>query len=340
MARGSYLRSFVGGPAKDTALLRPQHLPHWGARQQAQDLRKSLFDPEDAAPGSTSHSSEFPATSRFATPGFAPQNAAGQNVASLDPAERSGGSTEASVSLAHGVKTTKSASIRQDDAQFATEISPAHSIPTSQLNAPGGKQHNARPSHAAESSIARSAVPHPESGSDILRAAADASAASTLSQLKKDAVRSVADLVPRRGPSTPEATDHRSSDHQSFLQSSLQPGLRPRSPATDPTPAPAGSLRPASGSTKSEGRKVVEDEAAKGTPNFRIAIPFLRPLANGQVPAKQHEVKSSGNSIHIGNVDIHIVPPPAPVVRQPARQRAALTAMARGFTSSFGLNQG
>ncbi len=49
------------------------------------------------------------------------------------------------------------------------------------------------------------------------------------------------------------------------------------------------------------------------------------------------------NTVHIGKIDIHITPPPAPVVpRRTMRQMPANSgaALARGFLSSFGLRQG
>ena len=74
--------------------------------------------------------------------------------------------------------------------------------------------------------------------------------------------------------------------------------------------------------------------------------PIITPLPPVQVhqmvSGNQVEQKQLGNSVRIGSIDIHISPPPAPVVKPPARPRApiAAAAMSRGFTSSFGLNQG
>lgn len=49
-----------------------------------------------------------------------------------------------------------------------------------------------------------------------------------------------------------------------------------------------------------------------------------------------------GNSIHIGSIDVHIVPPPAvPAKVAPTRAKSGSTStLSRGFTSSFGLRQG
>ena len=49
----------------------------------------------------------------------------------------------------------------------------------------------------------------------------------------------------------------------------------------------------------------------------------------------------SGNSVHIGKIDIHIAPPPVLAHRQVARRTTApAVTMSRGFASSFGLTQG
>jgi hypothetical protein len=48
------------------------------------------------------------------------------------------------------------------------------------------------------------------------------------------------------------------------------------------------------------------------------------------------------NSVHIGTIDIHITPPPTPAIQPVATapKPVALSPLARGFTSSFGLRQG
>ena len=56
----------------------------------------------------------------------------------------------------------------------------------------------------------------------------------------------------------------------------------------------------------------------------------------------QSAATAQGNTVHIGTIDIHIAPPPTPPIQPVATapKPVALSPLARGFTSSFGLRQG
>ncbi|MEG4318612.1 MULTISPECIES: hypothetical protein [unclassified Microcoleus] len=56
----------------------------------------------------------------------------------------------------------------------------------------------------------------------------------------------------------------------------------------------------------------------------------------------QSTATARGNTVHIGTIDIHIAPPPTPPIQPVATapKPVALSPLARGFTSSFGLRQG
>ena len=56
----------------------------------------------------------------------------------------------------------------------------------------------------------------------------------------------------------------------------------------------------------------------------------------------QSTATAQGNTVHIGTIDIHIAPPPTPPIQPVATapKPVALSPLARGFTSSFGLRQG
>ena len=56
----------------------------------------------------------------------------------------------------------------------------------------------------------------------------------------------------------------------------------------------------------------------------------------------QSATTAQSNTVHIGTIDIHIAPPPTPPIQpvSTAPKPVALSPLARGFTSSFGLRQG
>jgi hypothetical protein len=77
----------------------------------------------------------------------------------------------------------------------------------------------------------------------------------------------------------------------------------------------------------------------------------LRPpdrRGSSETPAKEHlpaelpSHPSPANTVHIGTIDIHIAPPPAPPLQSRAAgaKPAALAPLSRGFASPFGLRQG
>jgi hypothetical protein len=94
-------------------------------------------------------------------------------------------------------------------------------------------------------------------------------------------------------------------------------------------------------------------EPAIVPPAFGNAKPQPRPARaaemNPLVPAPQPQrpvaaapsQPRSGNTVHIGTVDIHIAPPSFPHKAAPARvPAAAVSSLARGFLTSIGLRQG
>jgi len=73
------------------------------------------------------------------------------------------------------------------------------------------------------------------------------------------------------------------------------------------------------------------------------AIPKPAATSSARFTNSREQEKAQRNSVHIGKIDIHIAPPPAPAVsRRSMRQMPGNSgaALARGFLSSFGLRQG
>lgn len=59
-------------------------------------------------------------------------------------------------------------------------------------------------------------------------------------------------------------------------------------------------------------------------------------------PTPSPSLTPKGNTVHIGSIDIHIVPPPTapPKVTPTVSKPVSTSSLSRGFTSSFGLRQG
>lgn len=72
------------------------------------------------------------------------------------------------------------------------------------------------------------------------------------------------------------------------------------------------------------------------TQNFDLLPPSDRRASHFPIAT------STGNTVHIGTIDIHITPPPTPPIQPVATapKPVSLTPLARGFTSGFGLRQG
>jgi hypothetical protein len=337
MARVSYLRTFVAGPAKAAPALRPPRVPLWGPRQPANDLRSNdyrnpVVAPQDTAPDAVSTDSVSASSDIAAPPSITPRSVQSTAV-SIHPTERS--PEPASKPPSTPLSSSK------DDAPLVAQLSPVYPRPISQPHMPSARQGQMQTSPISASLIERSVVSnasHSESVANLPLSQAASSIASELRRRKNEASQAFAELaqMPRRKDrelATLEARDQKSS--QSLLQPKSPDDIALRHPA-----AKTGSpVRLEPGSKMSEGREVAERER-RADQDRRASIPALRAIPRSPGSSKQAELKPSGNSIHIGNVDIHILPPPAPVVRQPVGQRAAVAAMSRGFTSSFGLNQG
>jgi hypothetical protein len=83
------------------------------------------------------------------------------------------------------------------------------------------------------------------------------------------------------------------------------------------------------------------------SPEVSESVVILQVPQNDSVRQKfdrppQSTATAQGNTVHIGTIDIHIAPPPTPPIQPVATapKPVALSPLARGFTSSFGLRQG
>jgi len=157
---------------------------------------------------------------------------------------------------------------------------------------------------------------------------------------------SPADSAPRREtpkpattpsvqPSPYSAITPQSSNPSSNASSNAKPAPAPPSPSA-PFTANSAEPRDRNGPTSSASRTELE-------PLLLLERASLRSAAAPAAPPRDAEKAESRSTVHIGKIDIHIAPPPAPAVpRRVMRQMPANpgAALASGFLSSFGLRQG
>lgn len=140
-----------------------------------------------------------------------------------------------------------------------------------------------------------------------------------------------------RVPSPHPASTFRTNSYlQGVVSSPLVnlPGAPPRSDITELS---------ARADVNSEASELSKKAAAGNSLTMPPTILASTPVhAHQLISSKQVEQKQTTNLVRIGIIDIHISPPPAPVIKQHGRPRVPVpaAAMSRGFTSSFGLNQG
>lgn len=87
--------------------------------------------------------------------------------------------------------------------------------------------------------------------------------------------------------------------------------------------------------SKFEGPRDREDSLGR-EPNDRLPL-----IERAVEPARKSDSPREGNKVHIGTVDIQIIPPATPPNQPAARQPPSVnrTMISRGFTSSYGLRQ-
>ena len=91
------------------------------------------------------------------------------------------------------------------------------------------------------------------------------------------------------------------------------------------------------------GRKAAVDTPPRAHPEVAVlqqATPVPHDTTRNPAATRQADEKRSGNAVHIGSVDIHIQPAPAPVPRHRVRHPTPPGPITRGFAPFFGLSQG
>ena len=323
MARTSYLRAIAGQTAPASAL-RPPRIPLWGRpRISGLDFPSTSLDPQ-----ATTSDSDRPVSDLRAEP---------------NPSDRSIRSSGVSIETsAPRSPESRSAKMPSLDAPPVAQVSDVQrTIPRAEASS------------------------HPSSSNEVRKP--DASPAvhtSTVNPMtpRLESVASRQETASPAGPDSPRQKILRGEHSQAFApqvsvniplqhaphavlspEASLQPKIRARNAALNTTAEEEARARPESLSPRLEmhSRREAEEAPDRRASALRQTASLFPSPERASGPTKNPDDRPSGNSIHIGSVDIHITPPPAPAPRQAPRQRtAAVTAMSRGFMSSFGLSQG
>jgi hypothetical protein len=146
------------------------------------------------------------------------------------------------------------------------------------------------------------------------------------------------DSAPRRETTNPVTTPS--------VDPSPHTAITPQSSVTKSAPPPPSPSTPSTvNSVETRDRNDPTPSASKRglDPLLILERASLRSLGGQPAPPRDSEKAESRNTVHIGKIDIHIAPPPAPAVpRRVMRQMPANpgAALASGFLSSFGLRQG
>jgi hypothetical protein len=299
----SYLRSSAARASKRAGTLRSPRMPVWGLCRPAEDfLRSNLAAGERELPDTDRHSKVSSHTKQV---------------------ERIINPPEGKAEREH--KTTRTP---KGVPQFAADVSTVkHPSPSLQDLSGERKEESTPVVRLSRSGPAISGVSNSESSAFAVRSQGSSHASKISRGESKTANHAGVEVAESRlrrrdhGQSTQQGLDH---PVVSRLQSSVPKGM----PQSSTTYANSGQ------------RQSPQKTADPAASDLRDATQVLRSVAPSPVLIKQAELKPPGNTIHIGNVDVHIHSSPAPAARQVPRQAAPMLAISRGFAAAFGLNQG
>lgn len=303
MARGSYLRSLISGH-RDVPALQPQHVPIWG-RQPGE------FGGEVVS-GEAKHDR--------AGVFFNPRSAEPLRTPVLAPA------ISAEVALTGTRYSAMKAApiIPSSD----TPVSPAAPATSVEVDKSGLKPLPA---------VSESGRPRPISVASSLPKISALDIESSLRAQTSSSVESLSREVQIKS-----GRPFFVRKANSYLQEMVSGPVQSQGPARPQSDA-SGFSRVADIAAGNNHLHEPATEARISSDFSRVITPFPPAQLHQLVSSTQAQQKQLGNSVRIGSIDIHIAaPPPAAAVRQQARPRMPVVgaAISRGFTSSFGLNQG
>lgn len=304
MPRSSYLRSLVSAPEPGTPALRPARPAIWGTiAPKAESLSPSNLNP--VASTESEHSDL-------------------------------GSSTVVERGTPTGVRDEPATAIPEGDLDSA-KVMTAPRLVSMLAEAPPA------------SLEPKSALAHSDRAPLVSSSKTEAAATSIIREVIRFEQPERRASVRKRGENTIHADrrDLSRSESRSSASTPSEPTSLHGRASTIPTSIPTSMPRQIVQDREADGRESGRERRWE-QPEERIRNAPVPDEPNALVPLQQQTVESptrvdapAGNTVHIGTLDIQIVPP-APAMGQPSARSSpaqARAVIARGFISSFGLRQ-
>jgi hypothetical protein len=318
MKHTSYFRALLNPAGTGGAALRPVHIPAWGLAPAPTPEAKAAVEPE-SSPGKVQRPPEAPpievprnAAKHVTQPGSAAPPRVPVPPAAARRAEKLPEAPEAKRAEFHRIAVSASPAL---PLQPGKAVSPPAEIPPSSKPEPRTTSRLEAPhSVSLPPSSPRSAPATSANGA--MAAFVQAASASELSLSALHSTVEPGSTQHRQAPTALRPSRlSTSTDSSAHLRQTEPPLVPPASPIGKPQHIPA-----------------------------RVHAE-LHPLVSAPQPnppaANSPTQPRSGNTVHIGTVDIHIAPPPLAPKAAPVRVPAtAVSSLARGFQTSIGLRQG
>jgi hypothetical protein len=331
MGWGSYIKRFTGEVSRNVPVLKPATVPF--SRRTAPHLAKP--EAESAVPPVSHPDLATAAETAAVAPQILPVASRRTELAPAPPLDsysletRSLAPPPASIPRLHKAQTRESAEqpISKEDAWKPSTAEPSSSFDATTVGEPKTNvavpsfrpiHHRARRSRPSEQEdiTERSPVTPAPAGRPPLAAAVLFSSA-------------------RHSKASDEGSDKRRQ-----AEDSAASAISPRSLEAEHQVALAD---PAKSPLELRTRKNLADGDHAPAP-IRVELRPAQhsPLPTAHRPVQEPQARTTGG-IHIGTVEVRIVPPPAPappIIKPRQANPSSATTLSRSFTSSFGLNQG
>jgi hypothetical protein len=151
---------------------------------------------------------------------------------------------------------------------------------------------------------------------------------------------------PHRPASTPAPEARRGKDSEGWLVTE-QFTMKELEPAREPLPPSAQAPPPEPAKSPEFGERITSTRIAQSPPPPTQLVVLQPPAPGGPAPpapvGPAAEPQPAPHELHIGSIEVQVLPPAAPPSPPPVRRRAAQVSMgslSRGYYSTFGIGQG